>query len=145
MSNALNKTYKELAIPYFNEVFNIIDQVLVKLEIPYYLVGVSAVALNLLRDGIKPSRGTKDIDFAIMISAMKEFEQVIKELESEGFNKVEEAPFTLYHSKYNTAIDILPFGQIEENDTINFNERYTDLHLLGFKEVLQHAIPIAIE
>lgn len=144
MSNTLNKTYKELAIPYFNEVFNIIDQVLVKLEIPYYLVGVSAVALNLLRDGIKPSRGTKDIDFAIMISTMEQFDHVVTELEAAGFNKVK-APWTLFHPEYNTAIDILPFGQIEENDTVNFNERYTDLHLLGFKEVLQHAIPIAIE
>lgn len=46
MSNTLNKTYKELAIPYFNEVFNIIDITLLKLNIPYYLIGVSAVALE---------------------------------------------------------------------------------------------------
>lgn len=144
MSDTLNKTYKELAIPYFNEVFSIIDQTLLKLNIPYYLVGVSAVALNLLKDGIKPSRGTKDIDFAIMISTMEQFEEVVAELEKAGFNKVK-APWTLYHAEYNTAIDMLPFGQIEENDTENFNERYTDLHLLGFKEVMQHAIPIAIE
>ena len=74
MSNTLNKTYKELAIPYFNEVFNIIDNTLLKLNIPYYLVGVSAVALELLKEGIKPSRGTKDIDFAIMIGSITEFE-----------------------------------------------------------------------
>lgn len=144
MSDTLNKTYKELAIPYFNEVFIIIDQALLKLNIPYYLVGVSAVALNLLRKGVKPSRGTKDIDFAIMIGSLAEFEQVVVELEAAGFHKAK-APWTLYHSKYNTAIDILPFGQIEENDTVNFNERYTDLHVLGFKEVMKHAVPIAIE
>lgn len=144
MSDTLNKTYKELAIPYFNEVFNIIDTALLKLNIPYYLVGVSAVALNLLKKGIKPSRGTKDIDFAIMIGSLAEFEQVVVELEAAGFNKVK-APWTLYHPQYNTAVDILPFGQIEENDTVNFDERYTDLHVLGFKEVLQHAIPVAIE
>lgn len=144
MSNILNKTYKELAIPYFNEVFSIIDTALLKLNIPYYLVGVSAVALQLLKKGIKPSRGTKDIDFAIMIGSMKEFEQVVMELEAAGFNKAN-APWTLYHPQYNTAIDLLPFGQIEENDTVNFNERYTDLHVLGFKEVMQHAVPVAIE
>lgn len=140
----LNKTYKELAIPYFNEVFDIIDQTLSNLKIPFYLVGVSAVALELLKDGIKPSRGTKDIDFAIMISSLAEFEQVVTHLEKAGFNKVK-APWTLYHPEYNTAIDLLPFGQIEENDTVNFSDRYTDLHVLGFKEVLQHAIPVAIE
>jgi predicted nucleotidyltransferase len=144
MSNTLNKTYKELAIPYFNEVFNIIDNTLLKLNIPYYLVGVSAVALELLKEGIKPSRGTKDIDFAIMIGSITEFEQVVVELENEGFNKVK-APWTFYHPNYNLAIDLLPFGQIEENDTENFNERNTDLHVLGFKEVMQHAIPVAIE
>ena len=139
MKSTLNKTYKELAIPYFNEVFIIIDTALLKLNIPYYLVGVSAVALNLLKKGLKPSRGTKDIDFAIMIGSLAEFEQVVVELEAAGFNKAK-APWTLYHPKYNTAI-----GQIEENDTVNFSERYTDLHVLGFKEVMQHAIPVAIE
>jgi predicted nucleotidyltransferase len=144
MNDTLNKTYKELAIPYFNEVFIIIDQTLLKLNIPYYLVGVTAVALQLLKKGIKPSRGTKDIDFAIMIGSLAEFEQVVVELEAAGFNKAK-APWTLYHPQYNTAIDILPFGQIEENDTVNFTERYTDLHVLGFKEVMQHAVQVAIE
>jgi predicted nucleotidyltransferase len=144
MSNTLNKTYKELAIPYFNEVFNIVDSTLLKLNIPYYLVGVSAVALELLKKGIKPSRGTKDIDFAIMIGSLAEFEKVVVDLEAAGFNKVK-APWTLYHPEYKTAIDLLPFGQIEENDTVNFNERNTDLHFLGFKEVMQHATTIAIE
>jgi predicted nucleotidyltransferase len=140
----LNQTYKELAIPYFKEVFNIIDEVLTKRNIPYYLVGVSAIALELLQDGKKPSRGTKDIDFAIMISSLEDFENVVTDLEHFGFNKVK-APWTVYHPKYNIAIDLLPFGEIEENYTINFNERFTDLHVLGFKEVLEETNEIRIE
>jgi len=140
----LNQTYKELAIPYFKEVFNIIDEVLTKRNIPYYLVGVSAIALELLQDGKKPSRGTKDIDFAIMISSLEDFENVVTDLEHFGFNKVK-APWTVYHPKYNIAIDLLPFGEIEENYTINFNERFTDLHVLGFKEVLADTNEIRIE
>ena len=139
-----SQTYKELAIPYFKEVFEIIDEVLTNREIPYYLIGVSAIALELLQNGIKPSRGTKDIDFAIMISSLTQFEEVVTDLEKFGFNKVK-APWTIYHSKYNAAVDLLPFGEIEENDTINFNERYTDLHVLGFKEVLEEAKQIEIE
>ena len=54
----LNQTYKELSIPYFKEVFNIIDEVLTQRGIPYYLVGASAIALELLQDGRKPSRGS---------------------------------------------------------------------------------------
>ena len=40
---------------------------------------------------------------------------------------------------------MLPFGEIEENFTINFNERYTDLHVLGFSEVLQNPETVHIE
>jgi len=139
-----NQTYKELAIPYFKEVFDIIDDVLVKLNIPYYLIGASAVALELLKGGIKPSRGTKDIDFAIMISSIQEFEAVVEALLKYGFNKVE-APWTFYNDKFNIAIDLLPFGEIEEKFTIQFNERYTDLHVLGFSEVLQESGTVQIE
>ena len=83
-----NQTYKELAIPFFKESFDCIDEVMVELKIPYYLIGVSAIALELLKNGIKPSRGTKDIDFAIMISSIKEYENVSAALEIKGFNKV---------------------------------------------------------
>jgi predicted nucleotidyltransferase len=140
----LNQTYKELAIPYFKEVFDCIDEIMIKHKIPYYLIGVNAIALQLLKDNIKPSRGTKDIDFAIMISSMEEYEQLGISLKAKGFNKVK-APWTYYSDNYNVAIDILPFGEIEEHDTIQFNERYTDLHVLGFKEVLEQAVPIEIE
>lgn len=139
-----NQTYKELSIPYFKEIFDSIDKVMVKLNVPYYLIGASAIALELLKKDIKPSRGTKDIDFAIMISSIQEFETIVNELSKYGFNKVE-APWTLYHEKYNVVIDLLPFGEIEENFTINFIERYTDLHVLGFSEVLQNPETVQIE
>ncbi len=144
MTNILHKTYKELAIPYFKEVFMIVDEVLTHLKIPYYLIGVNAVALELLKQGVKPARGTKDIDFAIMISSIAEFEKAVEYLVSRGFNKVK-SPWTLYHEKYNTVVDLLPFGQIQENDTEDFNRRYSDLHVLGFNEVLQDSVPVYIE
>jgi hypothetical protein len=64
------QTYKELAIPFFKESFDCIDEAMRRLNIPYYLIGASAIALELLKQGIKPGRGTKDIDFAVMISSM---------------------------------------------------------------------------
>lgn len=139
-----NQTYKELAIPYFKEVFDIIDKVMLKLNVPYYLIGASAIALELLKDGIKPSRGTKDIDFAIMISSIREFETIIEELSNYGFNKVE-APWTLYNESFNVVIDLLPFGEIEEKFTLNFNKRNADLHFLGFSEVLKEPEAVQIE
>lgn len=139
-----DQTYKELAIPFFKEAFNMIDEVLTRLEIPYYLIGVAAIELQLLKESKKPSRGTKDVDFAIMISSIADFENVVDEMVKVGFHKAK-APWTLYHKDFDLAIDLLPFGEIEENDTINFNERYTNLHVLGFKEVMEDAVPAKIE
>src|SRR5690606_39427109 len=133
-----------LAIPYVKEVFEIMDEVKLKFNFPYYIIGTITIALELIKENIKPNRGTKDIGFAIMISSISVFEEIVNELESYGFNKVQ-APWTLYHPNYNVAIDLLPFGEIEENFTINFNERYTDLHVLGFKEVLGDTSRITIE
>lgn len=140
----LNQSYKELAIPYFKEVFEIIDKIMNKHSVPYYLIGVSAIALELLKKGIKPGRGTKDIDFAIMISTIEEYESISASLQNKGFNKVK-APWTFYSDNYNVAIDILPFGEIEEKDTVKFNERYSDLYILGFKEVLEDSEQVQIE
>jgi predicted nucleotidyltransferase len=139
-----NQTYKELAVPYFKEVFDSIDEVMLNLKIPYYLIGASAIALESLKKGIKPSRATKDIDFAIMISSIRDFKTIVEELGKYGFNKAE-APWTLYHPGYNAAIDLLPFGEIEEDFTVSFNERQTDLHLLGFREVLKDVNTVKIE
>jgi len=139
-----NQTYKELSIPYFKESFDCIDEVMRELNIPYYLIGVNAIALELLKEGIQPGRGTKDIDFAVMISEMKEYENISSKMETKGFKKVS-APWTFYSEKFKVAIDLLPFGEIEENNTVNFNDRHTDLHMLGFREVLEEAVPVQIE
>lgn len=139
-----NQTYKELAIPYFKESFDCIDEVMKELQIPYYLIGVSAIALELLKEGIKPSRGTKDIDFAVMISSIAAYEKISVALEVRGFKKVA-APWTFYSEQFKIAIDLLPFGEIEENYTVNFNKRYTDLHVLGFREVMEEAVQVEIE
>ena len=60
-----NERYKQLAVPYFKEVFEIIDDIMVSRGHPYYLIGSNAMALEFLKKGIRPIRGTKDIDFAV--------------------------------------------------------------------------------
>lgn len=73
-----------------------------------------------------------------------EFETIVKELGKYGFHKVE-APWTLNNDKFNIAIDLLLFNEIEEKFTVNFNERHTDLHILGFSEVLSKPETVQIE
>ncbi len=85
--NTSGTSYKELAIPYFKQVFKLVDTVMKERGIPYYLVGVNAIALEMLKKGIKPGRGTKDIDFAVMVSTIKEYDRLVNDLVAKGFNK----------------------------------------------------------
>lgn len=96
MNDKSNQAYKELTIPFFKEVFDIIDRVLTQLDIPYYLVGANATHLQLLKEGTYQMRGTKDIDFAIMISSIEQYEIVVSELKEKGFETLRD-PWTLYH------------------------------------------------
>lgn len=135
MSDTSKLTYRDLMIPYFLEVFQRVDDVMKANQAPYYLIGVNAADLQLLKEGVKPSRGTKDIDFAVMVSSFHDYDKIKDDLIVKGFNPVKN-PFTLFHPEYNAAIDLLPFGQIEENDTVNFEQRETIMNVLGFKETL---------
>lgn len=140
----ISKSFKELGTPYFKETFQLLDEVFREREIPYYLIGANAIALSLLEKGIKPNRGTRDIDFAVMVSSRQEYKEFSQVLYNKGFIKIA-APWTFRHPKYDTIIDVLPFGEIEESYTENFNQRTTDLHVLGFKEVLSDPVQVSIE
>ena len=142
--NSSSQTYKDLALPFFKETFDCIDEIMKKINIPYYLIGANSIALQFLKEKIKPGRATKDIDFAVMLSSLNEYKIITSELEMVGFRKVE-APWTFYSYKFDVVIDVLPFGEIEEKHSINFNERFVDLHVLGFREVMEDAIEVQIE
>jgi predicted nucleotidyltransferase len=116
MSDTSNLNYRELAIPYFLEVFKIVDEVMKNNGTTYYLIGVNATDLQLLEKGFKPARGTKDIDFAVMVPSFENYDKIKQDLIAKGFNQIKDV-FTLYYKPYNVVIDLLPFGQIEENDT----------------------------
>jgi len=143
MSNT-SKTYKDLASPHFGEVFSFIEKVCIEQNVPIYLIGAHARIILMLEKGVLPSRGTKDIDFAIMIPDISSYDRFLSELEKVGFRKVKE-PYRVIYDKTNTVVDVLPFGQIEEEGTIKFTDRKTELSVLGMGEVLDNAIQIEHE
>lgn len=65
-------------------------------------------------------------------------------LVAKGFRKDPE-PWRFLSDKYMIRIDVLPFGGIEDDHMVSFNDRYTDLHVLGFQQVLEAAEPILVE
>jgi predicted nucleotidyltransferase len=46
---------------------------------------------------------------------------------------------------FDVLIDLLPFGDIERNKQQGFNILYTDLHVFGFKEVMEDSSEYVIE
>ena len=109
------------------------------MRIPLYLIGAQARHFHLVEKGIKPGRGTKDIDFAIMLPDIGTYEMVLDNLIEKGFRKVTE-PYRVIHDPTNTVVDLLPFGEIEEKGTIKFTDRKTELSVVGFQDVLKSPI-----
>ena len=143
MKNTSKKTYRELSNPYIAEVYSLIEGVCKKFGITCYLIGAQARDINLLESGIRPMRGTMDIDFAIMLQDMNTYENVFVELINIGFRKTP-MPYRLIYDKTDTVIDILPFGEIEEAGTVKFTEREVTLSVVGFKEVNEIAQDIQV-
>lgn len=127
-------SFKEIT-PWFKPVFQLIDETCREMNIPLYLIGAQARQFHLAEKGIKPGRGTMDIDFAIMLPDIEIYDQLIDELLKKGFSEAKEA-HRIIHDKTNTVVDILPFGELEEKGTVRFTDRKTELSVIGMKEAL---------
>ncbi len=128
------RSYKEIAWPFFRNAFIAIDKVFREMNIFYYLIGAQARDIHLLDQGIAPVRGTQDIDFAVMLPDMDQYENLMAGLEKNGFERVRE-PYRMIYRQDNIVVDLLPFGEIEEMATVRFTQRDVELSVLGLKEV----------
>lgn len=135
--------FKELGMPHFGRVFAALDDVMRQRNVPCYLIGAAAKDLQALRSGIKPVRYTNDIDFAIMVPDHAAYQAIMQDLLDQGFHATRQ-PYRVVHTATDTVVDLLPYGGIEEQGTVRFHERDTQLVMLGFAEVLQQADPIAM-
>jgi predicted nucleotidyltransferase len=144
MKDTSKKTYRELSWPYYREVFLVLDFLFNEFGIEYYLIGAQARNYHLLESGSEPSRGTMDIDFAVMLPEMESYDKMKNLLISKGFRDVKE-PYRLIHDPSNTVIDLLPFGEIEEEGTVKFTDRITELSVIGMKEVNEFTIAVDLE
>lgn len=132
--NISQDSFKEYLFIKHKEVLKLLDSVFTDFGLTYFLIGANARDVHLFKIGEVPSRGTADIDFAIMLSNKDNYNDLINALIEEGFNETS-IPHRLYYESTNTVIDLLPYGQIEQHFTENFTERMVELSVLGFKEV----------
>lgn len=133
----MSDTYKNLKNYAFTEhveAFKALTEVFKSFSVQYYLIGAQARDVHFYQQGIKPNRGTRDIDFAVMMQNMTQYNELKEALNKKGFENTKD-PFRLNWSLGETVIDLLPFGQIEEDYTVNFDERDIELSVLGYSEL----------
>lgn len=131
--------------PQLSEMLSALERGLNKFDIDFYLVG--AVARDLWMSAINdipPSRITGDIDFAVFIDDKGTYDNLKKYLiEVEGFSSYKGNPFVLVWKGF-IQVDLLPFGEIEDNNagvTIE-GSGLTSLNMPGFKEIYDEGLPV---
>jgi len=139
-----NPTYKDYSFANHGEVYQILEEVFTSHNIKYYLIGANARDVQLYKVGLKPARNTADIDFAVMVPDFQKYDVLFDELCSRGFKKTNES-YRLIYDKTNTILDLLPYGEIEQDYTVNFDARDISLSVLGFKEVGEQAEDVTIK
>lgn len=126
--NKLNETA-------LKEVFSALEETFEKLNIDYYLIGAIARDIWYTR-GNKNFRITKDIDFAALVGSLEEYQTVKDYLKDhKGFQDSKGNSFVMTTSS-GIQVDILPFGEIEIDDTITLEGTgLTSIKVNGFMEV----------
>ncbi|MCB0480625.1 MAG: hypothetical protein KDC83_04295 [Flavobacteriales bacterium] len=140
--NTSDQTYKAYSFADHKEVYLLLEKVFTQFDIFYYLIGANARDVSLYKAGIKPSRGTADIDFAVMVPDMINYIDLKSQLKAQGFIEPnQDQPYRLFYSRTNTVIDLLPFGEIEEKNTVSFSDRQIEISTVGFKQMVSEVEP----
>jgi len=119
------------------EVFSAIEQAFKVTGTDFYIIG--AVARDVwYAKANKSFRRTKDVDFAVLVGSQEEYIAVRKYLkEHHNFQDTKQNAFVMF-APGNIQVDILPFGEIEINDAIDFKgQGLTSINVNGFSEVYQ--------
>lgn len=148
MMNSYRINFEQLRQqPQISGMLSALERGFSKFGIDFYLVG--AVARDIWMMGINKmpaTRTTGDIDFAILINDKGVYEALKGYLtEQENFQPVHDNAFVLIW-KDKTQVDLLPFGDIENEDgsvTVE-GTGFTTVHVPGFNEVYEEGLPVVV-
>ncbi|WP_316736711.1 nucleotidyl transferase AbiEii/AbiGii toxin family protein [Pedobacter aquatilis] len=126
-----------ILLPLVSEMLSEMSTVCAKFDIDFYLVGAIARDIHLsANEELLSKRGTKDVDLAITISDVGQYNQIKKALIGTGLFEGHETEAIKLIYKKGVELDLLPFGEIEE---ANRNVKLTDptfvLNMPGFAEI----------
>ncbi len=127
-------TFRDYSFRVHGEVYTLMDKVFRSFGFKYYLIGAAARDVHLYRAESLPVRGTADIDFAVMVPDIGSYEELMTNFLEQGFEETQIKHRVIYR-KTDTVIDLLPYGEIAQQYTVDFDERDLELSVLGFQEV----------
>ena len=106
---------------------------------PFGIVG--ALVPELLLE-VQPYRMTNDVDLAVVVESLADFDLLKGRLADYGFTRTRR-PHRLDH-RNGSWVDILPFSETIAQDGLELEDGVV-LNMAGFGHVVPNAIPIAIE
>jgi predicted nucleotidyltransferase len=124
--------------PLVAEMLKSIEDVLRANKVDYYLVGAMARDIRLsVREGFEAKRKTNDVDIAVLLSNENQFYDIIDALKATSLFEQSDASVFKLIFKEAIEVDLLPYGDIENNDRQLTLSKHTFLvmDMSGFKEV----------
>ncbi|QEH40724.1 nucleotidyl transferase AbiEii/AbiGii toxin family protein [Chitinophaga sp. XS-30] len=120
---------------YLKKEFSAMEDAFAALGIDFYLIGAVAREVWYAK-GDQQFRTTKDVDFAVLVGSKAEYDAVRQYLiHRSGFTATKENAFVLI-SPAGIQVDILPFGEIEEQGGVKITGfGMASISLDGFHEV----------
>ena len=116
------------------------------LDIPFVVVGASARDIVLHHGhGVRVQRATADIDFGIQVQDWAAFDALKASLLDDGFREAKVQHRVI--SPNNIPVDIVPFGQVEDDESNIAWPPEGDwvMSVLGFQEACDHAEMVRIQ
>lgn len=137
MENSYKISFKALRQEGAKDVFASLNRALETLEIDFYLIGALARDTWFAQKGIRVL-GTKDIDFAVLVSDESKYQKLKHFLiQEEDFTDSSSNEYVLFN-KQGHQIDLLPFGAVEiEGKKIIDKQGLFHTNISGFKEVYE--------
>ncbi|MGC4233246.1 MAG: nucleotidyl transferase AbiEii/AbiGii toxin family protein [Niabella sp.] len=130
-------SFSEIRESELKEVFSALEDTFNASGVDFYIIGAIARDVWYAR-GQKTFRGTKDVDFAILVGSYAAYDAVREYLEQHhGFKNSKENAFVVI-SPTGIQVDILPFGEIAIDDSITLqSEGLSSIKIDGLDEVHQ--------
>lgn len=137
MKNSYKINFKALRQEGAKDVFASLNRALEALEIDFYLIGAVARDTWFAQKGIR-ALGTKDIDFAVLVSDETQYQKLRNFLiKEEDFTESSSNEYVLFN-RHGHQIDLLPFGAVEiEGKKIIDKQGLLHTNISGFKEVYE--------